>query len=243
MSTDRTGGETVAGLVAELTGAADRDGAREAAWALLQQGCAEGGAVSAGSGAAVRVLLAALEPGGTPWRADTLAVLDATAYTVGEWAHQQRSSSRPELYERQVGWEREVADRLTRGLVTVRQLVAHGDPEVRSMAAALLGDAAADWAADLELLLAAGAAEPDPLARACFAEAALRLAERSARPELWARTAGPAQAWLDAPEPVVRYRAARRLAAGPAGPLAEQAARVLDADRAAAEQEVWPAEG
>ncbi|MFE9428335.1 hypothetical protein ACFYNO_35905 [Kitasatospora sp. NPDC006697] len=242
MSTDRTGGDPVAGLVASLTGATDRDDAREAAWALLQLGCTEGGAVTATSAAVVDALLASLETGGTPWQADTLAVLDATAYSLGEWAHQLRSSSRPELYERQVAWEREVAEQLTHRLEPVRQLVAHAVPEVRSMAAALLGDAATDWEADLELLLAAGAAEPDTLARACFAEAALRLTARSRRPALWSRASGPAQSWLAAPEAVVRYRAARQLVEGPDGPLAARAARVLQLDRAAAEPLVWPAE-
>jgi hypothetical protein len=65
---------------------------------------------------------------------------------------------------------------------------------------------------------------------------------RSELPALWTRTTGPSRAWLDAPEPVVRYRAARQLVEGPGGELAEPAARVLDLDRAAAERQVWPAE-
>ncbi|WP_329353052.1 hypothetical protein OG226_50180 [Streptomyces sp. NBC_01261] len=76
--------------------------------------------------------------------ADTLGVLDATAFALGEWETQRQTSSKPWLDDTQVGWETEVAELLTRDIDVVRPLLTDSDPEVRSMAAALLGDASVE---------------------------------------------------------------------------------------------------
>ncbi|MFD8724069.1 hypothetical protein ACFV2H_40470 [Streptomyces sp. NPDC059629] len=158
----------------------DRAAARRAAWDVLQGACvATGTSIEATAPEAVRELLGLLERRSTEWVADVLGVLDATAFYLGEWGTYQQMSSTPEMYDAEVGWETAVADLLAPGLDLVRPSLTDSDPEVRSMAAALIGDASVEWVADLDLLLAAEAAEPHALARACLAEAAVTLALRS----------------------------------------------------------------
>ncbi|MEU9344923.1 hypothetical protein AB0D74_27360 [Streptomyces sp. NPDC048278] len=149
-------------------------------------------------------------------------------------------SSRPESYDAQVEWETVVAELLAQGLGLVRPSLTDGDPEVRSMAAALIGDASVEWTADLDLLLVAEATEPHPLARACLAEAAVTLAVRSPA----GRLPGRVRQWLRDPEGVVRFRVARTARRAPVAEdaqLARLAEGVYDADSGAVET-VWPAE-
>ncbi|MEV7677762.1 hypothetical protein AB0O64_04260 [Streptomyces sp. NPDC088341] len=231
----------VQGLVSALAESGSRGAARLAAWDLLEKACVAGGAsVQATAPEAVGLLLRLLARGDTEWTADVLGVLDATAYMLGEWENQQQRSGAPWLYESEVGWETAVEGLLALGLGPVRELLAHHDPEARSMAAVLLGDASTDWTADLDLLLAAEAVEPHPLARACLAEAAVTIAGRSPSGELPVAT----ERWLRDPEPSVRFRVARAVKGAPSdrdARLAESASRVLDTDHEATRQ-VWPAE-
>ncbi|MER5527390.1 hypothetical protein ABT075_22815 [Streptomyces sp. NPDC002677] len=132
-----------------------------------------------------------------------------------------------------------MAELLAPGLDVVRPSSADRDPEVRSMAAALVGDASVEWTADLDLLLAAEAAEPHALARACPAEAAVTLALRAPA----ARLPGRVKQWLHDPEAAVRFRVARIARTAPAAEyarLALLADGAHDADPGAMET-VWPA--
>ncbi|MFI6020052.1 hypothetical protein ACIBCP_20780 [Streptomyces sp. NPDC051287] len=231
----------VPSLLRTLAEANDRAAARRAAWSVLQEACVAGGAsIEATAAEAVQGLLRLLGQSGTEWVADVLGVLDATACALGEWEAQQQWSSKPWLYDAEVGWETAVAELLAQGLSAVRPALTDGDPEVRSMAAALMGDASVEWTADVDLLLAAEAAEPHALARACLAEAAVTLALRAPA----ARLPGRVKQWLRDPEAVVRFRVARIARTAPAAEdaqLAVLADGVYDADCGAMET-VWPAE-
>ncbi|MGW4908891.1 hypothetical protein [Streptomyces sp. NPDC004270] len=141
----------------------DRAAAGHAAWNVLSQACVGGGtSIEATAPEAVQELLRLLERHDTQWVADVLGVLDATAFVLGEWETEQQRSSMPWRYDVWVGRETAVAELLAPGLGVVRPSPADSDPEVRSMAAALVGDASVEWTADLDLLLAAEAAEPVP---------------------------------------------------------------------------------
>ncbi|WP_369226403.1 hypothetical protein AB5J52_37300 [Streptomyces sp. R39] len=231
----------VPGLLHALAEAGDRAAARRAARDVLQEACvASGTSIEATAPEAVRELLRLLERHDTPWVTDVLGVLDATAFYLGEWEKQQQMSSQPGMYDAEVGWETAVAELLAPGLDIVRPSLTVRDPEARSMAAALVGDASVEWTADLDLLLAAEAAESHALARACQAEAAVTLALRAPA----ARLPGRVEPWLRDPEAVVRFRVARTARTAPAAEdaqLALLADGVYDADRGAMET-VWPAE-
>ncbi|MFG3019790.1 hypothetical protein ACGFZQ_14785 [Streptomyces sp. NPDC048254] len=138
-----------------------------------------------------------------------------------------RGSSKPRLYEAEMDWETAVAESLAPGLDVVRPSLTDSDREVRSMAAALVGDASVEWTGR---------------ARACLvgAEAAVALTLGSPA----ARLPGRVKQWLRDPEAAVRFRVARTARTAPAAEdarLVVLAVGVYDTDRGAVET-VWPAE-
>lgn len=207
MSSDSLPSPTLDSVVGVLRAAGNRDDARWAATDLAR-------VAAEVSPDEVLTAVRRLVEDGCRWRADAFAVLLYVVGTHGEVAFAALD-----------GFD---------GLV--RSLIVDPDPETRSLACLLLGWISTEPAVDLELLRMVRAVEVDDRARACAAEAGLRIAGTAEAPAL-----------LDDPSPVVRRRVARFVVPARHNPdpadldpaLAARARQVLAEPAAADEPSSW----
>ncbi|MFC7279727.1 hypothetical protein ACFQS1_37700 [Paractinoplanes rhizophilus] len=159
-------------LVDRLREAADRAAARAAAYDVARLAVDDAVAVSPGSADLVVAAVRRLIEDGTPWRADSLAVL----IYVLDHAHVYRNlRAKARTYRGEwdfgIAAERAVERALDGFDGVVRDMLDDSDPETRSLAALMLTRISGEPESDRELLRMLADAESDDRARACLAEA------------------------------------------------------------------------
>lgn len=158
-----------------LRRAGDREAARGAASRLAHVMVDDAVAVSPGADTIVGAVRRLVEEG-CPWRADAFAVLLHALKHSYVWRARRASvrTYRGE-YDRAIAQEEAVFGMLGGFDALVRDSLVDRDPETRSLACLLLSWISADPVGDRELVQMLVDAERDDLARACAAEALVRL--------------------------------------------------------------------
>jgi len=221
VSSDSLPSSALGSIAAALRVAGNRDDARWAATDLARVAVDDAGAVTPQAAEIVAAVRRLVEDG-CRWRADVFAML---LYVLGHAHPHEADASGQAVLAALGGFD---------GLV--RSLIVDPDPETRSLACLLLGWISTAPAVDHELLRMVREAEVDDRARACAAEAGLRMAGP-----------GEALALLDDPSPVVRRRVARFFVPALHSPdpedldpvVAAQARAVLSEQAAAGEAPLW----